>query len=412
MWLLMVLSLAVALAWYHLYAPLPAGIREPRKLMLLDAVCKVVFHLAFLMERLGLGHHVIWIRQTSKHFEGTMKNLVKQGSGGVLRVSDVTFDGVPVRVYEPKACGEEGRPRRGLLYFHGGGWTFGSAKEGSYDENSRLMSNKLHVVLVSVEYRLYPEVRFPTQYLDCLAAAKHFLSPGVLAKYNVDPCRVGVSGDSAGGNLAAAVAQEVAMDDSMRVKFSVQALIYPVVQALDFNTPSYVQNQAMPILNRALMVEFWLQYLGADPSLKSRFLSNHQQSTMTPELMACVDWTTLLPPKYKDGYKTVAVHGEGARGAAREEVPGLRDVRAAPLLARTEVLSRCPRAYVMTCEYDVLRDDGLMYARRLRDAGVAVTSDHYEDGFHGCLSLTLRPFQFDVGVRALGRYIQWLSDNL
>lgn len=58
-------------------------------------------------------------------------------------------------------------------------------------------------------YRLYPDVHFPVPYLDCLAAAKHFLSPEVLAKYSIDPDRVAVAGDSAGGNLAAAVAQEV-----------------------------------------------------------------------------------------------------------------------------------------------------------------------------------------------------------
>ena len=62
---------------------------------------------------------------------------------------------------------------------------------------------------VVCRYRLYPEVHFPVQYLDCLAAAKHFLSRDVLSGYAVDPQRVGISGDSAGGNLAAAVAQEV-----------------------------------------------------------------------------------------------------------------------------------------------------------------------------------------------------------
>lgn len=61
-------------------------------------------------------------------------------------------------------------------------------------------------------YRLYPEVHFPVPYLDCLAAAKHFLSKEVLAKYAIDPERVAVSGDSAGGNLAAAVAQAVQKD--------------------------------------------------------------------------------------------------------------------------------------------------------------------------------------------------------
>lgn len=61
-------------------------------------------------------------------------------------------------------------------------------------------------------YRLFPEVHFPEPYLDCVAAAKRFLSPEVLAKYTIDPERVAVSGDSAGGNLAAAVAQEVLAD--------------------------------------------------------------------------------------------------------------------------------------------------------------------------------------------------------
>lgn len=65
-------------------------------------------------------------------------------------------------------------------------------------------------------YRLYPEVHFPVPYLDCLAAAKHFLSPGVLSSYKVDPQRVGIAGDSAGGNLAAAVVQEVGVSPEDR----------------------------------------------------------------------------------------------------------------------------------------------------------------------------------------------------
>ncbi|XP_055361367.1 neutral cholesterol ester hydrolase 1-like isoform X2 [Betta splendens] len=285
---------------------------------------------------------------------------------------------------------------------------------GMHDVITRMISDELNAVVVSVDYRLYPEVLFPVPYLECLAAAKHFLTREVLAKYAIDPERVAVSGDSAGGNLAAAVAQEISTDDDASVKFSVQALIYPVLQALDFNTPSYLQNKDVPVLYRPLMVRLWLQYLGIDLSLMPQFLANNhsslEQSLITPELRSRVDWTSLLPPKHRKNYEPLVVE-KGLRGLVKER-PGLLDVRAAPLLAGPEVLAKCPRAYVITCEYDVLKDDGLMYTRRLQDAGVAVTNDHYEDGFHGCLGFITWPMDFDVGRRAVRGYLNWLHNNL
>lgn len=406
------LLLTVAVA-YYVYTPLPDAIQEPWKLMMLDAAFRTTMHLSRLQAWLGSDHYIISVRQSTEGFDGLMAGLRgSESSGGVMlgvKVSDMTFAGVPVRVYEPPAGGE-GHLRRGLLFFHGGGWALGSGKKGTYDSLNRMLSDELNTVVVSVEYRLYPEVHFPEPYLDCLAAAKHFLSPKVQAKYAIDPERVAVAGDSAGGNLAAAVAQEISLDDTMSGKFSVQALIYPVLQTLDFNTPSYLQNQHVPILYRSVMVNFWLQYLGADLSLQSQWLANNHSSNITPELRARVDWTALLLPKHKKNYKPLIVE-KSSQGAVKE-VPGMLDVRAAPLLAGPEVLAKCPRAYILTCEYDVLRDDGLMYARRLQDAGVTVTVDHYEEGFHGCLSFVKWPFEFDVGKRAIRGYLNWLQNNL
>uniref|UniRef100_A0A3Q3X0Z8 Neutral cholesterol ester hydrolase 1 n=1 Tax=Mola mola TaxID=94237 RepID=A0A3Q3X0Z8_MOLML len=382
-------SLTVALA-YYVYVPLPHAIQEPWKLMLLDATFRTTRHL--------VRREMLWL-ETAVYPEE-------------LKVSDITFAGVPVRVYEPPAGGE-GHLRRGLMFFHGGGWALGSEK-GAYDIVNRMLSDELNTVVVSVEYRLYPEVQFPAPYLDCLAAAKHFLSPEVLASYAIDPERVAVSGDSAGGNLAAAVAQEISVDDTVRVKFSVQALIYPVLQALDFNTPSFLDNQNIPVLYRTLMVRFWLQYLGLDLSLQPDVLANNHSSldhsNITRELRARLDWTLLLPPRHKKGHKKVIVE-KGSEGTATE-VPGLLDVRASPLLAGPEVLAKCPRAYILTCEYDVLRDDGLMYVRRLQDAGVTVTNDHYEDGYHGAFSFIVWPFDFELGQRVVRGYFNWLKNNL
>uniref|UniRef100_A0A3Q0R9N7 Neutral cholesterol ester hydrolase 1 n=1 Tax=Amphilophus citrinellus TaxID=61819 RepID=A0A3Q0R9N7_AMPCI len=392
---------------YYIYTPLPDAIQQPWKLMMLDAYFRTGCCRADLAPHFGL--------LSTRGFEGIMKGLISESSPGPVpgvKVSDITFAGIPVRVYEPPAGGE-GHLRRGLVYFHGGGWALGTTSECKYF-GSLFCINKLNTVVVSVEYRLYPEVHFPVPYLDCLAAAKHFLSPEVLAKYAIDPERVAVAGDSAGGNLAAAVAQEISVDDSMSVKFSVQALIYPVLQALDFNTPSYVENQYMPILSRSFMIQFWVQYLNADLSLVPQFaVNNHstlQHSAITPELRSRLDWNVLLPQKYKKNHKPLIVE-KGSHGVLKK-VPGLLDVRAAPLLAGPEVLAKCPRAYILTCEYDVLRDDGLMYARRLQDAGVTVTIAHYEDGFHGCFSFISWPLEFDVGKRALRGYLSWLQNNL
>lgn len=410
------LSLTVLVA-YYVYTPLPDAIQQPWKLLMLDAGFRAMMQLASLKAWLGFDHYITSIRQSSEGFDGMMEGLLSSKSGGGVmpgvKVSDVTFAGVPVRVYEPPAGGE-GHLRRGLMFFHGGGWALGTGKKGSYDTTNRMLSDELNAVVVSVEYRLYPEVHFPVPYLDCLTAAKHFLSPEVQARYAMDPERVAVAGDSAGGNLAAAVAQEISTDETMSLKFSVQALIYPVLQALDFNTPSYLQNQNIPVLHRPLMVRFWLQYLGADLSLLAQLLANNHSSlhhpSITPELRARLDWTTLLPPKHKQNHRPLVVE-KGSQGPAKV-LPGLLDVRASPLLAGPEVLAKCPRAYILTCEYDVLRDDGLMYARRLQDAGVSVTSDHYEDGFHGCFSFTTWPMDFDVGKRAIRGYLDWLQKNL
>uniref|UniRef100_A0A3B4YG88 Neutral cholesterol ester hydrolase 1 n=1 Tax=Seriola lalandi dorsalis TaxID=1841481 RepID=A0A3B4YG88_SERLL len=207
---------------------------------------------------------------------------------------------------------------------------------------------------------------------------------------------------------------QLSSDDSLSARFKAQALIYPVLQALDFYTPSYQQNQAVPILYRPVMARFWLQYLGADSSLEPLLLANNHSSLDQPAIGADtrsrLDWTSLLSGERKKHFRPV-LKETGSPGVVGE-VPALVDVRAAPLLAEQGVLGKTPKAYVMTCEFDVLRDDGLMYAKRLQDAGVTVTSDHYDDGFHGCMVFAFLPMMSSVGHRSMNNFIHWLDQNL
>lgn len=197
------------------------------------------------------------------------------------------------------------------------------------------------------------------------------------------------------------------------VNFKLQVLIYPVLQSLDFNTASYQQNWGVPILYRDLMARYWLEYLGADASLLHTILLNNHtaldESRVDPH-RSKVDWTSMIPEHMRKQY-TAIFPGTGSPSVL-QDVPAILDPRAAPLLAEPEILNTVPHAYIMTCEHDVLRDDGMMYVRRLELAGVSVMHRHYGDCFHGCLTFAFWPSYFSVGIRAIDDYIAWLHTHL
>jgi len=221
---------------------------------------------------------------------------------------------VRVRVYEP--AGAE-RPYPALVYLHGGGWVVGSLD--SHDGVCRALAARTPCVVVAVDYRLGPEHRFPAAVEDAWAAtawvAEHAASIGA------DTARVAVGGDSAGGNLAAAVALR-ARDHGLPL--ALQVLVYPAMD-YDFDRPSYVAYADGYGLTREAMRWYWDLYLGPDG----------------------------------DGF----------------------DPEASPLRA-TDVVGVAP-ALVITAEYDPLRDEGEEYAARLAEAGVSVTLSRYDGIIHG-----------------------------
>ncbi|KAL7842793.1 hypothetical protein SRHO_G00244820 [Serrasalmus rhombeus] len=393
---------------YYVYSPIPDDIEERWKLMLTDCFFRSLSHLADFSELLGL-----------KDYMGVMMFItfverVVPVSDERVQVAEELFSGVEVLVYQPSQERGAGEMRRAIIYLHGGGWCLGSSRMGPYDLLARQLVTELNAVVVSVEYRLAPAHHFPVQFEDVYHVVKHFLQVDILDSYKVDPERVAVSGDSAGGNLAAAVAQQLQLDPEQHVKLKVQALIYPVLQALDLNTPSYQQNQHMPILPRTLMVRFWSQYFTSDKSLFWSMMANDHNSPESAALLKFVNWSAFLPESYRQAYNysapPIAANEtpKGSNGPVRSMI----DPRASPLLVPDAVLRPLPKAYVLTCEYDVLRDDGMMYATRLRQAGVDVTHEHYSDGFHGALMFNIWPTDFEIARRMANNYILWLKENL
>uniref|UniRef100_A0A7N9CQQ3 Neutral cholesterol ester hydrolase 1 n=2 Tax=Macaca fascicularis TaxID=9541 RepID=A0A7N9CQQ3_MACFA len=409
------LTALVALAAYYVYIPLPGSVSDPWKLMLLDATFRGAQQVSNLIHYLGLSHHLLALNFIIVSF-----GKKSAWSSAQVKVTDTDFDGVEVRVFEGPPKPEEPL-KRSVVYIHGGGWALASASTSwspsdeirYYDELCTAMAEELNAVIVSIEYRLVPKVYFPEQIHDVVRATKYFLKPEVLQKYMVDPGRICISGDSAGGNLAAALGQQFTQDASLKNKLKLQALIYPVLQALDFNTPSYQQNVNTPILPRYVMVKYWVDYFKGNYDFVQAMIINNHTSLDVEEaatLRARLNWTSLLPASFTKNYKPVVQTTGNARIV--QELPQLLDARSAPLIADQAVLQLLPKTYILTCEHDVLRDDGIMYAKRLESAGVEVTLDHFEDGFHGCMIFTSWPTNFSVGIRTRNSYIKWLDQNL
>ena len=227
---------------------------------------------------------------------------------------------IPVRVYRPAAA-PLGDPRPILVWFHGGGWVIGDLDTA--DVTCRALANATGAIVVSVDYRLAPEHRFPAAVDDCVAALEWVIAHG--DELGGDPSRIAVGGDSAGGNLAAVVSL-AARDKGIAVRH--QLLVYPVTDAT-FTQPSIDENGEGYLLTKESMLWFGDHYLGAQGDPK--------------------------------------------------------DPRLSPLHA--DELAGVAPATVFTAEFDPLRDEGEAYAERLREADVAVELTRFDGMVHSFFAM-------------------------
>jgi acetyl esterase len=262
----------------------------------------------------------------------------------VAEVSERTIPGpggpLRVRVYSPGGPG----PRPLLLYFFGGGWVLGAIDTA--DGICRSLTNRAGCITAVVGYRLAPEHRFPAAVEDCYACAEWAVKHA--AELGASPGRIAVGGDSAGGNLAAAVTLLARARGGPRL--AAQLLVYPNTQ-YGADTPSMRENDDPLFFDRRSVDWYWSHYLEK------------------PE------------------------HG--------------CDPLASPLLA--EGLAGLPPALVITAEYDPLRDEGERYAEKLRQSGVSVVQTRYDGVIHGFFSMA---GTLDAGERALAEAATFLRKQL
>jgi acetyl esterase len=255
-------------------------------------------------------------------------------------VADRTIPGpagpIPVRVYRPSA--QAGLPA--LLWFHGGGWVTGNLD--THDQICRLLCDAVGAVVVSVDYRLAPEAKYPAAADDCMTAYEWALAHA--DEVNADPTRIAIGGDSAGGNLAAVVALCARHQGLPPPKL--QLLVYPVTD-YEFDSPAMIDNAKGYFLELESMRWFYDHYAGAPADFD--------------------EW------------------------------------RFSPM--RAADVSGVAPAVVITAEFDPLRDQGEYYGRRLQEAGVPTEVVRAEGLIHGFFGMHafMPPGQhaWDVSVRAL-----------
>ncbi len=206
-----------------------------------------------------------------------------------------------------------------IVFFHGGGWVVGSLK--SHDAMCRRLCNAVEAIVLSVDYRLAPEAKYPAAAEDCYAAT--VWASKFIENFGGDPSRLVVCGDSAGGNLAAVVA--LMARDRGGPAIAGQILLYPITDH-SFDTKSYKENGSGYFLTMATMKWFWNHYLAS-------------------------------PEQGSEPY-------------------------ASPLRAELKGL---PPAIVLTAQYDPLRDEANAYAAKLQDAGVTVRRIACMGHVHGFL---------------------------
>lgn len=305
-------------------------------------------------------------------------------------VKDATWNGVHVRTYEPRLM--ENATGEAVVFIHGGGFAIGSVE--MYSGLTRRMAKEMNTFVVSIDYRLSPETVFPDNLLDCEKAVDYLFQNGP-REFGIDPTKVVIVGDSAGGNMATVIAQR-RLEKGAEPKLAAQVLLYPLLQMVDMQLVSYryfhKRLDGFAFVDPRSVAFYYMLYAGIPlekakklvPSVLTNGHVKPERRGMVDELLA---HRSFIESTHLYNLSKVPDRWELQENSEAQQLldPIIFNPDFSPLMR--ESLKNLPKTLIVTCEYDTLRDEGMIYAERLKRAGVPTKLINLKNGFHAMLNM-------------------------
>lgn len=371
--------------------PLPDDFEQPWKYRLICFGAELSNILGYFTEQIGLLHRVN-VTRYSYHFSVGAFNIRENNDN--ISIHDEVIDHLSVRVYRPLKANKNSNVNETLptiIFYHGGGYFVGSAD--ILEPVTYLMAKYTQYLVIYIEYRLIPEHRYPAAFEDSFEAAKHLIKNHL--RYSIDLNNLIIMGDSAGGNLATIVSQQLIEQNIIKPKL--QVLIYPILQFFDFTLPSYMQNLPKRILGSISHDNFknFLHYFTGVEVDDSIFLNGHTSIYQKESKLASYVSREYLPKKFLVNLNNITLFND-TYGKYSKLSEILLDNKVSPLLVDDVYLERNTpdNTILLTVGFDILRDDGFIYAGRLKKLGKKIDHMHFESMFHGIFGLLHGPLEF------------------
>lgn len=388
-----VVSVAL-LAAFLAYHPLPDDFEEPWKYRFIKFNVEITNVFANALEYMGIVHRV---NITRFFYHVSYGSFNARDSRDNISVSDDMIGSVVIRIFRPfvadlDAGGSSASTARPtIIFYHGGGYIVGSAD--IFEPVSYSMAKHTQYTVIYIEYRLIPEHKYPAAFNDSLETTIELIKQN--AKYNIDVNNLVLMGDSAGGNLATVIGQQLIERNIARPRL--QVLIYPILQFFDFTLPSYRAYFPASVLGSINHENFkmFISFFTGEHVDDHIFLNGHTTSAHKEKFSRFVNRQFLLNSKYYVDHHLDQLNDTSNRYERLSEI--LLSNKVSPLLVEDDYLeANTPEnTLLITAEIDILRDDGFIYAERLRRVDKRVNHVHYDSLFHGIFGLNTGPLKFD-----------------
>ncbi|CAB3399667.1 unnamed protein product [Caenorhabditis bovis] len=406
-------TLVIGCIFLILHKPLPEGftisVSDRIAVHIIEPVLRAVYY--YPSQMFSDPADMIWWTRLSLNSLNRVINPIKPTDKELI-VKNEDWFGVPVRIYIPENAST--RNNASVLFFHGGGFALGNVE--MYDSLTRLLAKKLNSVLVSVEYRLSPETAFPGQIQDCEAVVDYMMENGE-DRFGIDTHRITLMGDSAGGNLATVVIQR-RVAKRAHPEIGAQVLLYPLLQFVDLQTSSYryfhKRLNGLALVDPKSIAYYYMFYAGIEKNTVKKLVpfvitNGHVKTEQKAAIEMAMRYESTIEKSLNYRNATIPARFKVKESRQAQELLSkfILNPDFCPLLR--EDLRGMPKSLIITCEYDALRDEGIIYAQRLKDAGVQVDARNYENGFHAMLNLHK---EVEEAQKCVDDIVNWILNNV